>query len=56
MAEMTTRIADLPQENITMQMPVQNQSSMPGFVSGAAQNTYIPMNIHQNPYGQGQPI
>ena len=54
MAETTTRIADLPQENITMQMPVQSPS-IPGFVSGAAQNTYIPMNIHQNPYGQGQP-
>lgn len=56
MAEMTTRIADLPQENITMQLtPVQTQPGVPGFVSGAAQNTYIPMNIHQNPYGQGQP-
>lgn len=55
-----TRIADLPLENnITMQMPVQQQQQqqqqVPGFVSGASQNTYIPINVHQNPYGHNQP-
>lgn len=52
-----TRIADLPLENNIM--PVQSQqlpqSQVPGFVSGASQNTYIPMNVHQNPYGHNQP-
>jgi len=59
----TTRISDLP-ENITMQMPVQNQMMMGNNggggggggggddgLSGPGQNTYMPLNIHPNPYG-----
>lgn len=56
MTENITRIADLPPpENITMQMPVQQGNVPPGFIQGAAQNAYIPMNVHQNPYGHPQP-
>ena len=47
MSETTTRIADLP-ENITLQP---NMSGSNSGMSQSMQNTYIPMNIHPNPYG-----
>ena len=55
MSSSTTRIADLP-ENITIQMPgsmVNNNNNNPGSGSGISfdQNTYMPMNVHPNPYG-----
>ena len=49
MAEYTTRISDLP-ENITVQMPT--SGGMGG--GGGDQNiNYLPMNVHPNPYGNG---
>ena len=58
---MTTRIADLP-ENITMQLPttafpIQQQSSQgPATnVEGLGGNSYIPINVHPNPYGNNIP-
>jgi hypothetical protein len=60
MSENITRISDLP-ENITMQLPPYGVSTAPistgnnhGMEPGG-QNTYIPMNVHPNPYGNGQP-
>jgi len=58
MSSSTTRIADLP-ENITLQMPGSmtngynnNQGGGQGMGgSGFDQNTYMPMNVHPNPYG-----
>jgi hypothetical protein len=47
MSETTTRISDLP-ENITLQP---NMSNGGGGGSQSLQNTYMPMNIHPNPYG-----
>jgi hypothetical protein len=44
MSENTTRISDLP-ENITLQ-PAYNTGN-----DSELKNTYIPMNIHPNPYG-----
>lgn len=63
----TTRIADLP-ENITIQMNGQYQQTQyaqgppPPIVMGSnaqqqvdvGQNTYVPINIHPNPYGVQQ--
>jgi hypothetical protein len=53
---MSTRISDLPETG--MMMPVQtpividNRSqNTRGSIEGDVQNTYIPMNIHPNPYG-----
>jgi hypothetical protein len=67
--EMTevTRISDLP-ENITVQMQQQgqfqqppysqqgqsHQSSMQGVGGSLDQTTYVPINIHPNPYGTPQ--
>ena len=64
----TTRIADLP-ENVMIQMPAQ-QYGLPPAPSGPpapqivgsnaqqqidiGQNTYVPLNIHPNPYGVQQ--
>ena len=60
MSNSTTRISDLP-ENITLQMPT---SAFPmnavgsvgmGGDQGGLSNSYIPMNIHPNPYGNNTP-
>lgn len=45
----TTRISDLP-ENITLQ-PAYNNSN-----ESELKNTYIPMNVHPNPYGNNGPL
>ena len=49
MSETTTRISDLP-ENITLQ-PNMSNGGGGGGGSQSLQNTYMPMNIHPNPYG-----
>jgi hypothetical protein len=63
---MTTRIADLP-ENITMQLPTtafpiqqQQQQQQPHQgtatnVEGLGGNSYIPINVHPNPFGNNTP-
>jgi len=49
--ETTTRISDLPlTENITTQIGTNKP------VDQSLQNTYIPMNIHPNPYGPKQDV
>lgn len=59
MSENITRISDLP-ENITMQMPPYgvtniNIPSEKKMNDNGGQNSYIAMNVHPNPYGNGQP-
>jgi hypothetical protein len=56
----TTRISDLP-ENITIQPPVQYSNMAVQSAPGSQQigqdalgNTYVPLNIHPNPYGVQQ--
>lgn len=57
MSDSTTRIADLPENPMTGP----NTLASPNFSQMApnfgpdmnAQNTYMPMNVHPNPYGQG---
>lgn len=53
MSSSTTRISDLP-ENITLQMPnntFSNNGQGGGQGQAAFENTYVPMNVHPNPYG-----
>jgi len=49
----STRIADLPRENITMTYRTRDQPDM--READMASASYMQMNMHQNPYGQGMP-
>jgi hypothetical protein len=49
----STRIADLPQDNITISYRNRDQSDM--READMASASYMQINMHQNPYGQGIP-
>jgi hypothetical protein len=50
--ENTTKISDLPQDNIQYQLPNVQQG---GGVSALGGNNYYPINLHPNPYGNNLP-
>lgn len=47
---MSTRIADLPDSGMSM-MDTRSHSQNARIAESDSQNTYIPMNVHPNPYG-----
>jgi len=48
---MSTRIADLPDTSTAYMSHAQNTRTGPTSGDADIQNTYIPMNVHPNPYG-----